>query len=100
VKAVVWHDSAKIGVDEAADPVLADPADAIVRITTSAICGTDLHFARGDMAGMQLGTIFGHEAVGVAEESGPQVRNFKPGDRVVIPSTTGCGSCACCRAGY
>ena len=97
MKAVVWHDGAKIGVDEAADPVLADTADAIVRITTSAICGTDLRFARGDMAGMQLGSIFG--ADGVAEESSPQVRNSKPGDRVVIPSTTGRGRGACCRAG-
>jgi threonine dehydrogenase-like Zn-dependent dehydrogenase len=71
-----------------------------VRITTSAICGTDLHFIRGTMAGMRPGTVLGHEAVGVVEETGPQVRNFNVGDRVVIPSTIACGSCVYCRAGY
>jgi threonine dehydrogenase-like Zn-dependent dehydrogenase len=100
MKAVVWHDVGKISVDEVADPSVREPADAVVRITTSAICGTDLHFVRGTMAGMRPGTILGHEAVGVVEETGPQVRNFSPGDRVVIPSTIGCGSCAYCRAGY
>jgi len=100
MKAVVWHDVGKISVDEVPDPAIGDPADAIVRITTSAICGTDLHFVRGTMAGMRPGLILGHEAVGVVEETGPQVRNFSPGDRVVIPSTIGCGSCSYCRAGY
>lgn len=100
MKAVVWHDVGKISLDEVQDPVIRDPADAIVRITTSAICGTDLHFIRGTMAGMRPGTILGHEAVGVVEETGPRVRNFVPGDRVVIPSTIACGSCVYCRAGY
>jgi threonine dehydrogenase-like Zn-dependent dehydrogenase len=100
MKAVLWHDIGKISVDEVPDPGLRDPADAIIRITTSAICGTDLHFVRGTMAGMRPGTILGHEAVGVVEETGPEVRNFSQGDRVVIPSTIGCGSCAYCRAGY
>ncbi|WP_377105328.1 alcohol dehydrogenase catalytic domain-containing protein [Propionicimonas sp. T2.31MG-18] len=74
--------------------------DAIVEITTSAICGTDLHFVRGTMAGMNPGTVLGHEAVGVVREVGPGVRNLRPGDRVVVPSTIGCGYCSCCRAGY
>jgi threonine dehydrogenase-like Zn-dependent dehydrogenase len=100
MKAVVWHGVGKIALDEVPDPVRSDPADAIVRITGSAICGTDLHFVRGTMPGMRAGTILGHEAVGVVEEVGPQVRNFSPGDRVVIPSTIGCGRCAYCRAGY
>lgn len=100
MKAVVWHDVGKISVDQVPDPGIREPADAVVRITTSAICGTDLHFVRGTMAGMRPGTILGHEAVGVVEETGPLVRNFNPGDRVVIPSTIGCGSCAYCRAGY
>jgi threonine dehydrogenase-like Zn-dependent dehydrogenase len=80
--------------------VIGDSADAIVQITTSAICGTDLHFVRGTMPGMRPGTILGHEAVGVVEETGPQAPNFNPGDRVVIPSTIGCGSCVYCQAGY
>ena len=100
MKAVVWHDVGEISVDEVPQPEIKHPADAIVRITTSAICGTDLHFIRGTMAGMKPGTILGHEAVGVISELGPQVRNFGAGDRVVIPSTIGCGSCAYCRAGY
>ena len=60
MKAVVWHDVGKISVDDVADPVIRHPADAIVRITTSAICGTDLHFVRGTMSGMRPGTILGH----------------------------------------
>ncbi len=100
MKAIVWHDVGKVSVDDVPEPRIQDPADAIVRITTSAICGTDLHFVRGTMPGMRPGTILGHEAVGVVEDTGPQVRNFNIGDRVVIPSTIGCGSCVYCRAGY
>jgi threonine dehydrogenase-like Zn-dependent dehydrogenase len=100
MKAVVWHDVGKISVDDVPEPYIHDPADAIVRITTSAICGTDLHFVRGTIPGMRPGTILGHEAVGIVEQTGPQVRNFSPGDRVVIGSTIGCGSCVYCRAGY
>lgn len=69
-------------------------------ITTSALCGTDLHFVRGTMAGMREGTVLGHEGVGVVDEVGPGVRNHSPGDRVVIASTIGCGACSYCRAGY
>jgi threonine dehydrogenase-like Zn-dependent dehydrogenase len=100
MKAVVWHDVGKVSVDEVPNPTIQAPTDAIVRITTSAICGIDLHFIRGTMAGMRPGTILGHEAVGVVEDTGPLVRNFNLGDRVVIPSTIGCGSCVYCRAGY
>jgi threonine dehydrogenase-like Zn-dependent dehydrogenase len=100
VKAVVWHDVGKISVDEVPMPTIQDPADAIVRITTSALCGTDLHFIRGTVPGMRPGTILGHEAVGVIEELGPQVRDFNVGDRVVVPATIACGSCVYCRAGY
>ena len=100
MKAVVWHDVGKVSVDDVPEPRIQDPADAIVRITTTAICGTDLHFVRGTMAGMRPGTILGHEAVGIVEETGPQVRNFSPGDRVVILSTIACGNCVYCRAGY
>ncbi len=100
MKAVVFHDVGDIRLEEVDDPQIQDSTDAIVRLTSSAICGTDLHMIRGTMAGMVPGTILGHEGVGIVEEVGPEVRNLKPGDRVVIPSTIGCGYCAYCRAGY
>jgi threonine dehydrogenase-like Zn-dependent dehydrogenase len=100
MKAVVFHAVGDIRVDDVPDPVLQQPTDAVVRLTASAICGTDLHFVRGSMSGMKPGTILGHEGVGVVEEVGEEVRNLIPGDRVVICSTIGCGSCSYCRAGY
>src|SRR3954452_2554531 len=100
MKAVVFHAVGDIRVDDVPEPTLQDPEDAIVRLTASAICGTDLQFVRGTMAGMKPGTILGHEGVGVVEELGPQVRNFEAGERVVICSTIACGACSYCRAGY
>lgn len=100
MKAVVFHGIGDIRLDDVAEPKIIDPTDAIIRTTASAICGTDLHMVRGSMPGMKPGTILGHEAVGVIEEIGPNVRNLKAGDRVVIPSTISCGSCSYCRAGY
>lgn len=100
MKAVVWHAIGDIRLDDVPEPKIQDRYDAVVRITASAICGTDLHFVRGTMPGMAPGRILGHEAVGVVEEVGSGVRDFRPGDRVVVPSTVGCGSCSYCRAGY
>jgi threonine dehydrogenase-like Zn-dependent dehydrogenase len=100
MKAVVFHDVGDIRLEDVPEPQLEQPNDAIVRITTSAICGTDLHFVRGTFAGMKKGTILGHEAVGVVEQIGSGVRNLSVGDRVVIPSTIACGYCSYCRAGY
>ncbi len=100
MKAVVWHGIGDIRLDDVPKPTLKDPEDAIVRLTASAICGTDLHFVRGTFAGMKPGTILGHEGVGIVEEVGRDVRNFRPGDRVVICSTMGCGRCPLCREGY
>lgn len=100
VKAVVWHDVGDIRLDDVPVPTLQEPTDAIIRITSSAICGTDLHLVRGTMSGMKPGTVLGHEAVGVVEEVGKDVRGFRPGDRVVVCSTISCGYCSYCRAGY
>lgn len=100
MKAVVFHGVGDIRLDAVPDPQIEAPTDAIVRITSSAICGTDLHMIRGTMPGMKPGTILGHEAVGIVEEVGPSVRNFRQGDRVVVPSTIACGYCSYCRAGY
>lgn len=100
MKAVVWHGIGDIRLDEVDEPRIEDGHDAIVRITRSAICGTDLHFIRGTMSGMREGTILGHEAVGVVTEVGEHVRGFQPGDRVVINSTMSCGACRYCRDGH
>lgn len=100
MKAIVWHGVGDIRLDEVAEPRIERPTDAIVKLTASAICGTDLHMVRGTLAGMKPGTILGHEGVGIVESIGSDVRNFKPGDRVVIPSTIACGNCVYCRAGY
>ena len=100
MKGVVFHGIGDIRLEEVDDPKIKEPTDAIVTLTASAICGTDLHFIRGTVSGMEKGTILGHEGVGVVEEIGSNVRNLSAGDRVVIPSTIGCGNCSYCRAGY
>lgn len=100
MKAVVFHDIGDIRLDDVPEPKIRHDNDAIVRITASAVCGTDLHMVRGTMPGMVPGTVLGHEGVGIVEDTGKNVRNLKAGDRVVIPSTIGCGSCAYCLAGY
>lgn len=100
MKAVVFHGVGDIRVDTVPDPRIEQPTDALVRLTSSAICGTDLHMVRGTLGGMVPGTILGHEGVGVIEDAGPSVRNLRRGDRVLIPSTISCGYCSYCRAGY
>ena len=100
MKAIVFHGVGDIRLDDIPEPTLQASTDAIVRITASAICGTDLHFVRGTMSGTEPGTVLGHEAVGVVEQIGKDVRNLRPGDRVVVPSTIACGYCNYCRAAY
>src|ERR1700750_429427 len=94
MKAIVFHGVGDVRLEDVREPKIKEPTDAIVRLTASAICGTDLHMIRGTLAGMKPGTILGHEGVGVVEECGKAVRNFKKGDRVVIPSTIGCRHCS------
>jgi len=100
MKAVVFHGQGDIRLDDVTQPTIQDPRDAVVRLTASAICGTDLHFIRGSIAGTEPGTILGHEGVGIVQEVGREVRNLQEGDRVVIPSTIACGTCSYCRASY
>jgi threonine dehydrogenase-like Zn-dependent dehydrogenase len=100
MKAIVFHGVGDVRLENVPEPKIQDLNDAIVRITSSAICGTDLHFIRGTVSGMKPGRVIGHEAVGIVEEVGSGVRNFRKGDRVIIPSTVGCGSCNYCRAGF
>jgi threonine dehydrogenase-like Zn-dependent dehydrogenase len=100
MKAIVFHGVGDIRLEEVPEPKIQEPTDAIVRVTASAICGTDLHIVRGTVNGMKPGTILGHEGVGVIEELGSDVRNLNIGDRVVIASTIACGVCTYCRVGY
>jgi threonine dehydrogenase-like Zn-dependent dehydrogenase len=100
MKAVVFHDVGDIRLDDVPEPEIQAPTDALVEITASAICGSDLHLVRGTVPGMKPGTILGHEAVGVVMDVGADVHNFRPGDRVVVASTIACGSCSYCRDGY
>ncbi len=100
MKAVVFHGVGDVRLDDVPEPKIQEDTDAIVRLSASAICGTDLHMIRGTLPGMKPGTILGHEGVGVVEEVGRDARNLRVGERVVIPSTIGCGVCAYCRAGY
>jgi threonine dehydrogenase-like Zn-dependent dehydrogenase len=99
VKALVWHGKEDVRVDEAPDPALREPTDAIVRVTATAICGSDLHLYSKLGIALQEGDILGHEAVGVVEETGPEVPNLAPGDRVVIPFNISCGHCFMCERG-
>jgi alcohol dehydrogenase len=80
-------------------PQIRDPGDAVVRITTSTICGTDLHILKGDLPSVEVGRILGHEGVGVIETVGPLVSTFHPGDRVLISCVSACGICDLCRRG-
>lgn len=100
MKAVVFHGVGDIRLDDVKEPKIQHDTDAIVRLTASAICGTDLHMVRGTFSGMAPGTVLGHEGVGIVEELGKGVRNLNIGDRVVIPSTIACGYCSYCRSGY
>jgi len=80
-------------------PVIRDPGDAVVRITATTICGTDLHIMKGDLPAVMPGRILGHEGVGVIEDVGPQVARFRKGDRVLISCVSSCGTCDQCRKG-
>jgi threonine dehydrogenase-like Zn-dependent dehydrogenase len=97
MRAVVWHGKEDVRVDEVPDPRLVEPTDAIVRITSTAICGSDLHLYGGKVIKMKEGDIVGHEPMGIVEEVGPGAReHVAPGDRVVVPFNISCGRCYFC----
>lgn len=97
--AVVFEGKRAVKVECVPKPLLTEPRDAIVRITLTTICGTDLHLYHNSFPGMQKGDILGHEAVGILEQVGENVKNFKVGDRVAISSPCSCGECDFCQAG-
>lgn len=97
MRAIVFESPGVVRVAERPEPALQDPTDAIVRVTTAGLCGSDLHIVDGRDRGCRLGTIMGHELVGVIEAVGGAVTRFRPGDRVVSPFTVSCGACFYCR---
>ncbi|HEV7401433.1 MAG TPA: zinc-dependent alcohol dehydrogenase [Chthoniobacteraceae bacterium] len=96
MRALVWHGRYNVSVDTVPDPVIQEPTDAIIKITSTAICGSDLHLFDGYQPTMEDGDILGHEPMGVVAEVGSAVRNLKKGDRVVVPFVIACGTCFFC----
>jgi threonine dehydrogenase-like Zn-dependent dehydrogenase len=96
MRAVTWHGKRDVRVDDVPDPRLEAPNDAIIRITSTALCGSDLHLYEVLGAFMTAGDVLGHEPMGIVEEVGSDVPNLMPGDRVVIPFNISCGSCYMC----
>ena len=97
MKALCWMGSGKVEVHTVSDPTLLNPHDAIIKITRTAICGSDLHLFDGFIPTMEEGDILGHEFMGIVEEVGKEVNNLQRGDRVVVPFTIACGKCEFCR---
>jgi threonine dehydrogenase-like Zn-dependent dehydrogenase len=99
LKALTWHGKRDVRVDNVPDPTVQEPTDAVVRMTTTAICGSDLHLYEVLTPFIPEGLVLGHEPMGIVEEVGPEVTNLAPGDRVVIPFQVSCGHCFMCNQG-
>src|SRR3569832_276957 len=99
MKANCWHGKKSVRVEDVPDPRIMNSRDAIVRITSTAICGSDLHLYNGFVPSMEKGDVLGHEFMGEVMEVGSAVKNLKPGDRVVVPFPLACGSCTSCLSG-
>jgi threonine dehydrogenase-like Zn-dependent dehydrogenase len=100
MRALTWHGIEDVRVTDVPDPVIADTTDAIVRVTSTAICGSDLHLYRVLAPYLQPGDVLGHEFMGIVEEVGPDVATLAVGDRVVVPFNISCGRCWMCQRGY
>jgi threonine dehydrogenase-like Zn-dependent dehydrogenase len=99
MKALTWHGTEDVRVETVPDPTIVDPTDAIIEVTATAICGSDLHLYGGYMPTMEKGDVLGHEPMGEVVEVGPAVTKLKKGDRVVVPFTISCGQCWFCQHG-
>src|SRR5213596_3183790 len=97
MNALVYRGPGQRAWERKSQPILRDPGDAIVRITTTTICGTDLHILKGDVPSVTPGRILGHEGIGIIEETGTSVSDFRKGDKVLISCVTSCGKCDFCR---
>eukprot|EP00158_Paraphelidium_tribonemae_P000024 Partr_v1_DN11286_c0_g1_i1_m51318 putative Dehydrogenase len=96
MRALCWHGAQRVSVDATPKPLLTEAGDAVVRITTTTVCGSDLHLYFNEVQGMTSGFIIGHEACGYVEAVGPGVKNVQPGDRVAISAVIACGACEYC----
>ncbi len=96
MRAVTWQDRRTVSVETVPDPVISRPTDAIIKVTSTNICGSDLHLYETLGAFMTAGDILGHEPMGVVVEVGSEVTAIAPGDRVVIPFQISCGHCYMC----
>lgn len=96
MRALTYHGARDVRVESVPDPIIQAPDDVILRVTATAICGSDLHLYRGKMPATQEGDIFGHEFMGIVEEVGPEVTQVQKGDRVIIPFVIACGQCFFC----
>jgi alcohol dehydrogenase len=99
MKALVYRTKGKITLEDKPKPVIQAPTDAVIRITKTTICGTDLHIMKGDLPAITDGRILGHEGVGIVDQIGASVSNFKVGDRVLISCISSCGRCGNCKKG-
>src|ERR1700744_2920310 len=99
MKALVYNGPGKPSVEDKPRPTLQSPTDAIVKLTHTTICGTDLHILRGDAPEVPRGTTLGHEGVGTVDAVGPGVTAFRPGDRVLVSCVSCCGRCGPCKRG-
>src|SRR5881227_149494 len=97
MKALCWHGKGDVRVERVPDPKILNPHDAILKITTTAICGSDLHLYDGYIPTMEPGDVLGHEFMGEVVETGPELKKLKRGDRVVVPFTVACGQCYYCK---
>ena len=98
MRAVTWHGKYDVRVERVPDPKIINPRDAIIKITSTCICGSDLHLYDGYIPTTEAGDILGHEFMGEVVETGPEVKNLKAGDRVVVPFTIACGNCFFCKS--
>lgn len=96
MRALVYHSSKEVKVDTVPDPIIQEPDDIILKVSATAICGSDLHLYRGKVPGMKEGDIMGHEFMGTVVDKGPAVTALEKGDRVVVPFVIACGSCFFC----